>query len=56
MKPVKVVIYTLKEVQRANKVSHGVEWAMKLFPGSYFVVCVIGVVKGKNSLHAILTE
>ena len=47
IKPVKLIIYTLKEIQRANKVSNGVTWAMTLYPGSYAIVCIIGIVKGK---------
>lgn len=44
--PVKILIYSLKEVQRANKVHHGVIFAMKSYPGSYPVICLIGVLKG----------
>jgi len=44
--PVKVVIYCFKEVQRANKVHHGVSFAIKHYPHSYPVICLIGVIKG----------
>jgi hypothetical protein len=44
--PLKLVIYCMKEVQRANKVHHGVVWAMKAYPGSYVIVAIVGVIKG----------
>jgi len=44
--PVKVVIYCLKEVQRANKVHHGIVFAMKNYPNSYPLICLIGTIKG----------
>jgi len=49
--PFKLIIYCLKEVQRANKVHHGVLYAMKLYPGSYLIIAIIGVVKGAASSH-----
>ena len=56
IKPVKLIIYTLKEIQRANKVSNGVTWAMTLYPGSYAIVCIIGIVKGKIAFINCLYE
>jgi len=44
--PVKICICILKEVQRVNKVHHGVTYALKLYPNSYVVTVIIGVVKG----------
>jgi len=44
--PIKVAIYCLKEVQRANKVHHGITFAMKHYAHSYPVICLIGVIKG----------
>eukprot|EP00918_Siedleckia_nematoides_P048874 GHVU01107110.1.p1 GENE.GHVU01107110.1~~GHVU01107110.1.p1 ORF type:complete len:289 (+),score=26.27 GHVU01107110.1:87-953(+) len=44
--PFKLVIYCLKEVQRANKIHHGIILASKLYPGSYVIIALIGVVKG----------
>ena len=46
--PVKIVICMLKEVQRVNKIHHGVTYAMKIFPTSYLVIVIIGVVKGTS--------
>ena len=44
--PIRLVISILKEVQRANKVHHGILFALKNFPGSHFIVCIFGVLKG----------
>ena len=44
--PVRLVIVSLKEVQRANKVHHGILFAYKNFPTSHFVIAVFGVLKG----------
>ena len=45
--PIKLVIFMLKEVQRTNKIHHGVQYAARLFPGSYLIIVLIGIVKGK---------
>jgi len=47
--PFKLMIYCMKEVQRANKVHHGVAWAMKTHPGAYILIAAIGVIKGSGS-------
>lgn len=47
--PFKLIIYCMKEVQRANKVQHGVAFAMKNYPGAYVLIAVIGVIKGSGS-------
>ena len=52
--PFKLFIYCLKEVQRANKIHHGVLYAMKLYPGSYVIIGIIGVVKGEVSVSQLL--
>lgn len=54
--PFKLVIYCMKEVQRANKVHHGVLYAMKLFPGSYLIIVLIGVVKGAGYYYMRIFE
>jgi len=53
--PIKIVIYCMKEVQRAHKVHHGVHHAMKLFPGSYHIIVAVGVIKatGSNYLRPV---
>ncbi len=45
--PIKLALFVMKEIQRTNKVHHGVAYAAKLFPGSYLVIVIIGVVKGE---------
>ena len=47
--PIRIVISILKEVQRANKVHHGVLFALKNFPGSHIVVGLFGILKGSSS-------
>lgn len=54
--PVKVIIYTLKEVQRANKVQHGIHYALKVFPHSYVVMCIVGVLKGAGYYYMRIFE
>jgi hypothetical protein len=54
--PVKVIIYSLKEVQRANKVQHGIHYALKAFPHSYVVMCVVGVLKGAGYYYMRIFE
>ncbi|KAK2168536.1 hypothetical protein LSH36_16g09040 [Paralvinella palmiformis] len=44
--PFKLTIACLKEIQRAHKIQHGVQYAMKLYPGSYVIIGIIGVLKG----------
>jgi len=47
--PIKICICMLKEVQRVNKIHHGITYAMNLYPGSYLIIVIIGVVKGTGS-------
>lgn len=49
--PVRLVISLMKEFQRANKVHHGILFALKNFPGSHIIVCVFGTLKGSASQH-----
>jgi len=44
--PIKICVCMLKEVQRVNKIHHGITYAMNLYPGSYLIIVIIGVVKG----------
>jgi len=44
--PIRLIISILKEVQRANKVHHGIAFALKNFPGSHLVVGMFGILKG----------
>ncbi|KAK2709593.1 hypothetical protein QYM36_013308 [Artemia franciscana] len=46
--PVKILIAALKEVYRTKKVYDGVSHAAKLFPNSWLIMIVIGVVKGNG--------
>jgi hypothetical protein len=55
-KPILLVISCLKEVQRANKVHHGVAYAWKLYPGSYHLIAILGVVKGAGYYYMRLAE
>jgi len=54
--PIKIVIYCMKEVQRAHKVHHGVHHAMKLFPGSYHIIVAVGVIKGAGYYYMRIAE
>lgn len=45
--PVKLGISFLKEIHRAHGVHLAILFALKNFPGSYFLVCVFGVLKGR---------
>ncbi|XP_076462869.1 trimeric intracellular cation channel type 1B.1-like [Babylonia areolata] len=47
--PVKLLLYMLKEVQRAHKVYHGVISTAKIYPDSYFIIVLIGTIKGNGS-------
>ncbi|KAL8561750.1 hypothetical protein ACOMHN_026033 [Nucella lapillus] len=47
--PFKLVLCMLKEVQRAHKVYHGVIHTAKLYPAAYFLIVIIGTVKGNGS-------
>lgn len=47
--PFKLVLCMLKEVQRAHKVYHGVVHTAKIYPSAYFVIIVIGTIKGNGS-------
>jgi len=44
--PFKVVIYCMKEIQRASKVLHGVHFAMKIYPNEWVIISIIGILKG----------
>lgn len=48
--PFKVVIYCMKEIQRASKVLHGVHFAMKIYPNEWVIISVVGVLKGSLNL------
>jgi hypothetical protein len=54
--PFKLLIYCLKEVQRANKVHHGVLHAMKHYPDAYVIIALIGVVKGAGYYYMRIIE
>ncbi|OWF54395.1 trimeric intracellular cation channel type B-like [Mizuhopecten yessoensis] len=47
--PCKLVVAALKECQRAHKVYHAVIHTAKLYPNAYFVIILIGTVKGAGS-------
>lgn len=47
--PVKLVISCMKEVGRCHKIHHGVMHASKIYPSSYFIIVLIGTVKGNGS-------
>jgi hypothetical protein len=54
--PFKLAINCLKEVQRANKVHHGIAFAMKNYPGSYPIICLIAVIKGAGYYYMRVFE
>lgn len=47
--PAKLVISCMKEVNRCHKIHHGVMHASKIYPSSYFIIILIGTVKGNGS-------
>ena len=49
--PFKLVLCMLKEVQRAHKVYHGVLQTAKIYHNSYFIIIVIGTLKGKVEIN-----
>lgn len=54
--PVKVILYCLKEVQRASKVHHGVHFASKVYPDAYVIICAVGVLKGAGYYYIRIFE
>lgn len=54
--PIKVILYCLKEVQRASKVHHGVHFASKVYPDAYFIICVVGILKGAGYYYMRMFE
>lgn len=47
--PIKVALAILKETQRAYKVHHGVQHAMKVYPHSHLIIVLVGTAKGAGS-------
>jgi hypothetical protein len=54
--PIKLIICLLKEIQRTNKVHHGILFALRNFPGSYILVALFGILKGSASQHMRLFQ
>jgi hypothetical protein len=54
--PIKVIIYCLKEVQRASKVHHGVHLAAKIYPDAYIIICAVGILKGAGYYYMRIFE
>lgn len=46
--PIKIVIACMKEINRCHKIHHGVMHASKIYPSSYFIIVIIGTVKGNG--------
>jgi hypothetical protein len=46
--PFKLLLCMLKEVQRSHKIYHGVIHTAKLYPNSYFLIVLIGTIKGER--------
>lgn len=47
--PAKLLIACMKEINRCHKIHHGVIHASKIYPSSYFIIVLIGTVKGNGS-------
>lgn len=47
--PIKLVISCMKEINRCHKIHHGVLYASKIYPSSYFIIVLIGTVKGNGA-------
>lgn len=46
--PFKLIIACMKEINRCHKIHHGVMHASKIYPSSYFIIVLIGTVKGNG--------
>lgn len=47
--PFKLVISCMKEINRCHKIHHGIMHAAKIYPSSYFIIILIGTVKGNGA-------
>lgn len=47
--PAKIIISCMKEINRCHKIHSGVMHASKIYPSSYFIIVLIGTVKGNGS-------
>jgi hypothetical protein len=47
--PFKLLVACMKEVNRCHKIHHGVLHASKIYPSSYFIIVLIGTVKGNGA-------
>lgn len=54
--PVKIVISCCKEVIRCHKIYHAVLHASKIYPNSYFIIILIGTVKGNGAGIMVVFE
>ncbi|XKL59408.1 hypothetical protein PGB90_000424 [Kerria lacca] len=54
--PIKLVFSAMKEVYRCKKVYDGVSHAAKLYPGAYFIMIIIGTLKGNGAGFTKLAE
>jgi len=49
IKPIKIVLYVMKEIHRVKKVKGGVATAAKVFPHNYVIMLIIGTLKGNGA-------
>lgn len=54
--PVRVIIYCAMQIQMVSRVHHGVTYALKKFPGSFVIACLIGIAKGSGYCYMRLIE
>ena len=47
--PFKLIIASMKEVNRCHKIHNGVMHASRIYPSSYFIIILIGTVKGNGA-------
>lgn len=47
--PIKLILSSMKEINRCHKIHHGVLHAARIYPSSYFIIVLIGSVKGNGS-------
>lgn len=47
--PIKLALSSMKEINRCHKIYHGVIYASKIYPSSYFIIVLIGTVKGNGA-------
>lgn len=54
--PLKIILYCLNEIYLCKSIYQGITHATKIFPDSYFIMALIGIVKGNGPGFTRLLE